>query len=65
MKTKAMLVVLVAPAVALAAAVRVECENFETLGGWTVETQSMRTLGSSYLMAHGYGVPVPDAVTTV
>lgn len=65
MKTKAMLVVLVAPAVALAATVRVECENFETLGGWTVETQSMRKLGSSYLMAHGYGVPVPDAVTTV
>ena len=47
------------------ATVRVECESFETLGGWTVETQSMRQQGSSYLMAHGYGVPVSDAETTV
>ena len=54
-----------AAGVACAAAVRVECENFRTLGGWTVETQSMRQQGSSYVMAHGYGVPVSDAVTTV
>ena len=39
----------------LAATVFVECENFEKLGGWAVETQSMRQLGSSYVMAHGYG----------
>ena len=42
-----------------------ECENFDQLGGWTVETQSMRQLGSSYVMAHGYGVPVADATTVV
>ena len=39
----------------LAATVFVECENFKDLGGWAVETQSMRQLGSSYVMAHGYG----------
>ena len=48
---------------ALAATLFVECENFEKLGGWAVETQSMRQLGSSYVMAHGYGVPVDDALT--
>ena len=49
----------------LAATMFVECENFEKLGGWTVETQSMRQLGSSYVMAHGYGQPVADAETKV
>ncbi len=49
----------------LAAAVFLECENFDKLGGWEVETQSMRQLGSSYVMAHGMGVPVADAVTSV
>ena len=46
-----------------AATVYVECESFKRLGGWIVETQSMRQLGSSYLMAHGYGTPVADAET--
>ena len=50
---------------AAAQTLRVECESFETLGGWTVETQSMLQQGSSYVMAHGYGVPVADAETTV
>ena len=50
---------------ALAASLFVECENFEKLGGWVVETQSMRQLGSSYVMAHGYGKPVADAETKV
>ena len=48
----------------LAATVFVECENFKDLGGWAVETQSMRQLGSSYVMAHGYGKRVADAWTT-
>ena len=47
----------------LAATVFVECENFKDLGGWAVETQSMRQLGSSYVMAHGYGKRVADAKT--
>ena len=49
----------------LAASLFIECENFQKLGGWTVETQSMRQLGSSYVMAHGYGKLVEDAVTEV
>lgn len=48
-----------------AATCHVEAERFTTLGGWTVETQSIRQQGSSYLMAHGYGVPVADAETTI
>ena len=39
--------------------------SFEEHGGWVVETQSIETLGSSYLMAHGLGKPVADAETYV
>ena len=49
----------------LAATILLECESFDNLGGWTVETQSIRQEGSSYLMAHGYGVPVADAETSI
>ena len=38
---------------------------FEEHGGWFVETQSIETLGSLYLMAHGLGKPVADAETYV
>ncbi len=38
-----------------------EAENFEERGGWTVDQQSMESLHSSYLMAHGMGIPVADA----
>ena len=41
----------------------IEAESFEKLGGWVVDQQSMEQMGSAYLMAHGYGVPVEDAVT--
>ena len=43
----------------------VECETFRDHGGWVVDPHSMKTMGSSYLMAHGYGCPVADATTTV
>ncbi|MCQ2390290.1 MAG: FAD-dependent oxidoreductase [Kiritimatiellae bacterium] len=43
----------------------VECENFTDLGGWTLDPSSMGEIGSSYVMAHGYGEPVADAVTTL
>ena len=49
----------------LAATVFIECESFSNPGGWTVDPSSMSEMGSSYLMAHGYGVPVADAETTV
>ena len=40
-----------------------ESETFRELGGWTVDTQSYEALGSFYLLAHGIGKPVRDAVT--
>lgn len=43
----------------------IEAESFENKGGWVNETQSMEELHSAYLMAHGLGVPVKDATTTV
>ena len=43
----------------------VEAESFARLGGWVVDQQSMPAMGSPYLLAHGLGVAVEDAVTTV
>ena len=43
----------------------IEAENFDDRGGWVVDQQSIDIIGSSYLMAHGLGVPVQDATTTV
>ena len=34
-------------------------------GGWKTDVQFMDAMGSPYLIAHGLGSPVPDAVTTV
>ena len=45
--------------------VLVEAESFEDLGGWVVDQQFMDQMGSPVLLAHGLGVPVPDAVTSV
>ncbi len=41
---------------------QINCESFRDFGGWVLETQSTRQIGCSYLMAHGMGVPVADAV---
>lgn len=43
----------------------IEAENFDNKGGWVVDQQSMEAIGSSYLMAHGLGIPVHDATTTI
>ena len=43
----------------------VEAESFQDCGGWTIDSQSMEVIHSAYLMAHGLGVPVKDAETTV
>ena len=43
----------------------IEAESFEEKGGWVVDQQSTAEMGSPYLMAHGLGTPVADAVTTV
>ncbi len=42
-----------------------EAEQFADTGGWETDQQSMDQMGSPYLLAHGLGVPVKDAVTTV
>ena len=43
----------------------IEAESFGFKGGWATDSQSYETLGSAYLMAHGLGKPVADAVTEI
>jgi hypothetical protein len=45
--------------------VLVEAESFEDIGGWIIDQQFMDLMGSPYLLAHGLGEPVKDAVTVV
>lgn len=45
--------------------VLVEAESFADPGGWKLDTQFIREMGSPYLLAHGLGRPVADAATTV
>jgi len=45
--------------------VLVEAEGFAETGGWVVDPQFMDQMGSPYLLAHGLGVPVADAVTEI
>src|SRR5262249_31259911 len=45
-----------------AAMVLVETESADDLGGWVVDQQFMDLMGSPYLLAHGLGEPVRDAV---
>lgn len=40
-----------------------EAESFENYGGWSLDTQFETEMGSPYLLAHGLGKPVVDAVT--
>jgi hypothetical protein len=51
--------------IAGATTVLLEAEQFADLGGWDLDQQTMEQMGSPYLLAHGLGVPVRDAVTTV
>jgi len=45
--------------------VLVEAEGFARRGGWVLDPQFMDQMGSPYLLAHGLGRPVADAVTEV
>jgi hypothetical protein len=45
--------------------VLLEAESFENKGGWVVDQQFTDQMGSPFLMAHGLGIPVKDAFTTV
>ena len=42
-----------------------EAESFVEHGGWSLDTAFIPIVGSPYLLAHGLGQPVADAVTTV
>jgi hypothetical protein len=42
-----------------------EAEGFKDYGGWELDQQSMDQMGSPYLLAHGLGVPVDDAIAEV
>ena len=48
-----------------AAELLVEAEAFGRKGGWVVDQQFMDRMGSPYLLAHGLGRPVGDAVASV
>jgi len=50
---------------AMAASALVEAESFAEKGGWVVDPQFADVMGSPFLMAHGLGKPVADAVTKV
>ena len=48
-----------------AQSVFIEAESFTHTGGWVIDQQSIDQMGSSYLLAHGLGVPVENAVTLI
>ena len=43
----------------------IESGAFDSYGGWVLDTQFIPNMGSAYLLAHGLGEAVADAVTTV
>ena len=52
-----------APLIGSTAEVFIEAESFQEHGGWKLDTQFIQQMGSPYLLAHGLGRPVDDAVT--
>lgn len=46
------------------AGVLVEGASFADLGGWKLDTQHYQQMGGCYLLAHGMGRPVANALTT-
>lgn len=48
-----------------ASGILVEAEEFDDYGGWVLDSQFEMEMGSPYLLAHGNGVPVADATTTI
>jgi hypothetical protein len=42
-----------------------EAESFNNTGGWVIDQQFMDYMGSPFLLAHGMGIPVEDATTTL
>src|SRR3954451_2324159 len=60
-----LVLVLQAGAAAVEDSVLMEAESLKGCGGWVVDQQFMDLMGSPYLLAHGLGEPVKDAVGTV
>ena len=48
-----------------ASALLLEAGQFQDHGGWGMDSQHMDQMGSGYLIAHGIGKPVKDAVAKV
>jgi hypothetical protein len=65
MKSPLLLAALALPLSLSAQQILVEAEAFGDHGGWQLDTQFIETMGSPYLLAHGLGKPVADAVTEV
>lgn len=49
----------------MATTVLIEAKAFGDKGGWVIDQQFMDETGAPFLLAHGLGTPVEDAVTTV
>lgn len=43
----------------------IEAESFPHKGGWVADPQFIQQMGSTYLMAHGMGIPVDNAVSNI
>jgi hypothetical protein len=43
----------------------IEAESFLKPGGWVIDQQAIDIMGSPYVLAHGLGIPVDDAETTI
>ncbi len=43
----------------------IEAESFSELGGWVIDQQAFDVMGSPYVLAHGLGIPVKNAETTI
>ncbi|MHB0955025.1 MAG: FAD-dependent oxidoreductase [Pirellulaceae bacterium] len=50
---------------AFAAELLLEAEGFADHGGWVLDPQFLDAMGSPYLLAHGLGMPIANAVTEV
>jgi hypothetical protein len=60
-----LLAVMIFPAAHSQEKIWVEAEHFDDHGGWVNDWQFIDQMGSSYLMAAGYGEKVKDAVTEI
>jgi hypothetical protein len=60
-----LIILLILSSCVKSADVLVEAESFDSKGGWVVDPQFVEQMGSPYLLAHGLGVPVENAKTTI